>query len=180
MVRPNRKTDQVLLLRDNTPPHTSPRTRQAITTTGWTVLPPPPYTPDLAPSDYNLFGPVKDALGRTTSCVQPRAETQCAWRAPTLQLNFTSAYSVSRKGEKKCLDNGNFIEKKISTFKVCKFHYNLLQRLRKSRVHYFRTAPRVYVWMDVCVYIYIYIERERERERQREREIQTHIHSVRI
>ena len=63
MVRPNRKIDQVLLLlRDNTRPHTSPRTREAITTIRWTVLPHPPYSPDLAPSDYHLFGPVKDAL----------------------------------------------------------------------------------------------------------------------
>jgi hypothetical protein len=70
MVRPNRKIDQVLLLlllRDNTQPHTrrhtSPRTREAITTIGWTFLPHPPYSPDLAPSDYHLCGPVKDALG---------------------------------------------------------------------------------------------------------------------
>jgi hypothetical protein len=29
---------------------------------GWTVLPHPAHSPDLAPSDYCLFGPVKDAL----------------------------------------------------------------------------------------------------------------------
>jgi hypothetical protein len=29
---------------------------------GWTVLPHPAYSPDLAVSDYHLFGPVKDAL----------------------------------------------------------------------------------------------------------------------
>ena len=64
MVRPNRMIDQVLLLlRDNTRPHTSPLTREAITTIGWTVLPHPLYSPDLAPSDYHLFGPVKGALG---------------------------------------------------------------------------------------------------------------------
>jgi hypothetical protein len=31
---------------------------------GWTVLPHPPYNPDLAPSDFNLFGPMKDGLCR--------------------------------------------------------------------------------------------------------------------
>jgi len=29
------------------------------------VLPHPPYSPDLAPSDFHLFGPLKDALHGT-------------------------------------------------------------------------------------------------------------------
>jgi hypothetical protein len=29
------------------------------------VLPHPPYSPDLAPSDFHLFGPLKDALRGT-------------------------------------------------------------------------------------------------------------------
>jgi len=29
---------------------------------GWTGLPHPPYSPDLAPSDFHLFGPMKDGL----------------------------------------------------------------------------------------------------------------------
>jgi hypothetical protein len=29
----------------------------------WDVLPHPPYSPDLAPSDYRLFGPMKGVLG---------------------------------------------------------------------------------------------------------------------
>jgi hypothetical protein len=29
----------------------------------WDVLPHPPYTPELAPSDYHLFGPMKRVLG---------------------------------------------------------------------------------------------------------------------
>ena len=28
----------------------------------WTVLPHPPYSPDLAPSDFHLLGPMKDGL----------------------------------------------------------------------------------------------------------------------
>jgi hypothetical protein len=52
----------VLLLHDNTRPHTSLRTREAIAKLGLTVLPRPAHSPDLAHSDYNLVGPVKDAL----------------------------------------------------------------------------------------------------------------------
>jgi hypothetical protein len=32
---------------------------------GWPVLPYPPYSPDLAPSDFHLFGSLKDALRGT-------------------------------------------------------------------------------------------------------------------
>ena len=30
---------------------------------GWELLQHPPYSPDLAPSDFHLFGPLKDLLG---------------------------------------------------------------------------------------------------------------------
>jgi len=34
----------------------------------WNILPHPPYNPDLAPSDYHLFGPIKEHLGRERFC----------------------------------------------------------------------------------------------------------------
>ena len=62
LVRPNLKMNKVLLQHDNAQPHTSIRTRKAITSFGWTIMPHLPYSPDLAPSDYHLFGAMKDAL----------------------------------------------------------------------------------------------------------------------
>jgi histone-lysine N-methyltransferase SETMAR len=47
---------------DNARPHTNLLTREAIATIGWTVLSHPPYSPDLAPSDFHLFVLLKDAL----------------------------------------------------------------------------------------------------------------------
>ena len=38
---------------------------EAITKFGWTVAPHPAYSPDLAPSDYHLFGKLKDGLRGT-------------------------------------------------------------------------------------------------------------------
>jgi len=55
----------MLIQRDNTRPHTSLRTQEAITKFGWTVLPHPPYSHDLGPSDFHLFGPLKDTLHGT-------------------------------------------------------------------------------------------------------------------
>jgi histone-lysine N-methyltransferase SETMAR len=52
----------VLLLHDNAQPHTSLRTSEAIEKMGWTVLPRPAHSSDLAPSDCHLFRPVTDAL----------------------------------------------------------------------------------------------------------------------
>jgi len=50
---------------DNAHHHTSLRTEEAITKFVWTMLPNPSYSPDLAPSDFHLFGPLKDALRGT-------------------------------------------------------------------------------------------------------------------
>jgi hypothetical protein len=52
----------VLLLHDIAWPHTSLRAHEAIAKMGWTVLTHPSHSPDLAPFDYHLFGPVKHAL----------------------------------------------------------------------------------------------------------------------
>ena len=42
--------------------HTSNMTREVITLFGWTTRSHQPYSPDLAPSDYHLFGPLKSEL----------------------------------------------------------------------------------------------------------------------
>jgi histone-lysine N-methyltransferase SETMAR len=51
-----------LIQHDNARHHTSLRTQEEISKFGWTVLPHPSYSPDLAPSDFHLLGPLKDAL----------------------------------------------------------------------------------------------------------------------
>ena len=52
----------VILHHDNARPHTAHATNALIAAKGWTVLPHPPYSPDLAPFDFFLFGPLKDCL----------------------------------------------------------------------------------------------------------------------
>ncbi|KZC05498.1 Histone-lysine N-methyltransferase SETMAR, partial [Dufourea novaeangliae] len=45
----------VVFHQDNAKPHTSIVTRQKFWELGWEVLMHPPYSPDLAPSDYHIF-----------------------------------------------------------------------------------------------------------------------------
>jgi transposase len=52
----------ILLQHDNTRLHTSILTRETTAEFGWTVLPRPSYSPDLAPSYFNLFCSMKDGL----------------------------------------------------------------------------------------------------------------------
>ena len=59
--------NQVVLLHDIARPYTSLRINEEITTMGQTVLPHPRCSPDLEPSDFHIFGPLKDALWRRRS-----------------------------------------------------------------------------------------------------------------
>ena len=56
-------TKGVLFLHDNARPHTAARTVQLLQNFKWEILEHPPYSPDLAPSDYHLFQHLKNWLG---------------------------------------------------------------------------------------------------------------------
>jgi histone-lysine N-methyltransferase SETMAR len=53
----------VILLHDNGRPHTAVLTRDKLKEFHWETLQHPHYSPDLSPSDYHLFGPLKEAMG---------------------------------------------------------------------------------------------------------------------
>ena len=57
--RPDRLTSGVLLQHDNATPHTAKATQDWIRRFGWEVLPHPPHSPDLAPSDDHPLRPIK-------------------------------------------------------------------------------------------------------------------------
>lgn len=52
----------VLLLHDNAPVHTAAVAKAAVRECGFTELDHPPYSPDMAPTDYYLFSKLKKYL----------------------------------------------------------------------------------------------------------------------
>ena len=56
-------TSGVLLLHDNARPHSALQTQNLIRSFGWEQIDHPPYSPDLAPSDFHLFRYLKEFLG---------------------------------------------------------------------------------------------------------------------
>jgi len=60
--RPRLLTRGVILLHDNARPHTARLTVEFVDNLGLDLLSHPLYSPDLAPSDYHLFGPMKKML----------------------------------------------------------------------------------------------------------------------
>ncbi|GFY34308.1 histone-lysine N-methyltransferase SETMAR [Trichonephila clavipes] len=57
----------VVFHQDNARPHTSLVTRQKLLQLEWDTMPHPPYSPDLAPSDYYLFRSLRNFLDGKTS-----------------------------------------------------------------------------------------------------------------
>jgi histone-lysine N-methyltransferase SETMAR len=64
-VRPYKNPTEILFQHDSECSHTSLETWEAITKFVWTMLPHPPYTPYLTPSDFHLFVAVKDSIRST-------------------------------------------------------------------------------------------------------------------
>jgi histone-lysine N-methyltransferase SETMAR len=59
----------VCFQQDNARPHVSARSLTKISELNWELLPHPPYSPDLAPSDYHLFRSLEHFLrGKKLSC----------------------------------------------------------------------------------------------------------------
>ena len=62
--RPGKVTKGVLLLHDNAPAHRALATQKKLAYLGLHCLDHPPYSPDLAPSDYHLFPGLKKTIER--------------------------------------------------------------------------------------------------------------------
>jgi len=106
---PGRKVN---LQHDNTRPHTARLTLEKIENMGWEVLPHHPYSPDLAPSDYHLFGFVKNQMRgqhyETNEALQT-AVHQCL-RAARTEFYRKGIFKLPERWEKCVQRKGDYVE----------------------------------------------------------------------
>jgi histone-lysine N-methyltransferase SETMAR len=107
-----KKKEHVLLQHDNARPHTALLTRECTAKFGWTVLPHPPYSPDLAPSDFHLFGPMKDGLqGKQFPNTDAVIEAVKKWLSQTNKTFMGQGYRLVECWRKCIEGGGDFVEK---------------------------------------------------------------------
>jgi histone-lysine N-methyltransferase SETMAR len=103
---------QIHYLHDNARPHTAAKSVQKLADIGFTVLPHPPYSPDLAPSDFYLFSPLKSALrGKIFNGVEEIQEVVDAWLDNKPRNFFADGIRKLPDRWRKCvLQNGAYFE----------------------------------------------------------------------
>ena len=62
VVKQGLSSGKIYFQHDNAKPHVAEIVKEKIAIFGWEPLPHPPYSPDLAPSDYHLFRSLSNHL----------------------------------------------------------------------------------------------------------------------
>jgi transposase len=75
-------------LHDNATPHTAGKTRETIEKMGWEILEHPSHSPDLTPSDFHLFGKLKEHLSGKRFASDQEVENETRNWLPNLDANF--------------------------------------------------------------------------------------------
>lgn len=111
--RRGKLTKGILLLHDNARPHTAARSREMIDSFGWEVLDHPPYSPDLAPSDFHLFRYLKNHLGGKRYDDDEEVKTAVnSWLSEQASNFFEEGFQNLILRYDKCLNKqGNYVEK---------------------------------------------------------------------
>jgi len=104
---------KILLLHDNARPHTAAHTLETLKQLKWQTMEHPAYSPNLAPSDFHLFGPLKEALsGRWFSCDDDVKAAVHQW--PRAQPKTFFADGIKKlvgRWERYIAKQGDYIEK---------------------------------------------------------------------
>lgn len=107
-----KRHDKVILLHDNAPSHTTKLVKDTTKKLGWEVLAHPPYSPDLAPSDYHLFSSMAHALAEQHFKSYEDVEKWLSeWFAAKEEKFFWKGiHNLPLRWEKCINSNGNYFE----------------------------------------------------------------------
>ncbi|GBL96194.1 hypothetical protein AVEN_118740-1 [Araneus ventricosus] len=104
----------VVLLHDNSRPHTAASTQELLDQFGQKIFDHPPYSPDLAPSDFHLFLKLKEFLGGKrfgSDEESEKAVTTCLNELAAEEYDLGILKLVDRYD--KCLNvGGDYVEKR--------------------------------------------------------------------
>ncbi|KAJ4448812.1 hypothetical protein ANN_00203 [Periplaneta americana] len=104
----------VVLLHDNARPHTAASTRELLDQFGWEIFDHPPYSPDLAPSDFHLFIKLKDFLGGTRFGSDELKKTVNTWLNELVAEEYNTGILKLVNRYDKCLNvGGDYVEKSV-------------------------------------------------------------------
>ena len=103
----------VLILHDNAPVHKSKVAQAAIRECGFEQLNHPPYSPDLAPSDYYLFRNLKSNLRgeRYNDDEELKSAVETFFDEQSKDFYLTGIKSLKQKWTKCISVGGDYIEK---------------------------------------------------------------------
>jgi len=113
---------RVLLLHDNACPHMAAHTVDTLHDLKFEVLKHPPYSPDLAPSDFHLFGPMKEHMqGHKFADDNEVKEAVQSWLKPMPKSIFLEGIRKLVDRWTKCVAKQRDCVEKKETNNFCKY-----------------------------------------------------------
>ena len=105
--------DNMIILHDNARPHVVNKTVNKLRKFHWEFLEHPPYNPDLAPSDFHLFSPLKKFLaGQRFTCDDEVKTAVRQWFRSQTANFYRGGIAILVLRWDKCLNrHGDYVEK---------------------------------------------------------------------
>lgn len=102
----------VMFLHDNARPHVAKSTREKLLELEWEVLPHPPYSPDLAPTDYHLFRALQNFLNGKTFTNDAELETAVEdfFQSKPVEFYNSGIRDLPRRWRQVIDNNGDYID----------------------------------------------------------------------
>ena len=111
--RPGLLSQNVFLFHDNARPHSAAHTQNLPQKFGWDLFPHPPYSLDLAPSDFHLFPRLKSDLGGQHFANDEEVKNAVnSWLEKQPKAFYNEGIRKLVPRYQKCLDvEGDYVEK---------------------------------------------------------------------